>query len=257
MDIPNLADNLYTQAPHRCRLAWSFLGVKQAVERKDIIVVVDNISFSSCVTTAINYGGIVYPVFTVEEAKKRAVELGAEAAVHRAQVPDKGRFSLSPMTYIGIEAGTKIVLASPNGAHCSEYGRDSEYLFAGCLLNAKAVADQVNKLLDTTDLSVTVIAAGEKWDESFTTTEQMRMAIEDYLGAGSILANLKYDKSAEAQVCEAAFLSCKDKVEELLWDSESGRELRAKGFGDDVTHCSQLNKYSAVGRFESGCFIPR
>ena len=170
-------------------------------------------------------------------------------------MPAKGRFSLSPLTYVGIEPLTKIVLASPNGAHCSQYGEAVKYLFAGCLLNAAAVGRHVNNLLDTTDYCVTVIAAGEKWAESLAPNEQMRMAIEDYLGAGSILANLKYDKSAEAQVWKMRFYHVRTKLSIFSGTAKADANSRAKGFGADVTYCAQLDKYNAVACLEAGRFV--
>src|SRR5450755_716322 len=45
------------------------------------------------------------------------------------------------------------------------------------------------------------------------------------LGAGAILSYLSQEKSPEAWVCEGAFIQAQDRLETLLWDCGSGREL--------------------------------
>ena len=121
---------------YRCRLDWGRDGVQRAVERKDVLVIVDVLSFSTAVATAVHYGGLIYPCAQDEDSAALAQYIGGEAAVHRRDVPLKGRFSLSPVTYKNIEHGTKVVLASPNGATCSRYAGQVPYLFVGALVNA-------------------------------------------------------------------------------------------------------------------------
>ncbi|GCE21551.1 2-phosphosulfolactate phosphatase [Dictyobacter kobayashii] len=147
------------------------------------------------------------------------------------------------------------MLASPNGATCSQYGRQVPFLFVGTLINAEAVAAVVAALLATrSDLAVTIIACGERWNVPSISPkgEEMRVAIEDYLGAGALLSYLPYAKSPEAVVCEGAFRQAKDQLAALLWECGSGRELRARGFEQDVVHASQLNRYQTVPAMRDG-----
>src|SRR5207302_2020235 len=97
------------------------------------------------------------------------------------------RFSLSPLSYLDAQSGTRVVLASPNGATCSRYAAEVGFLFVGTLLNAKAVAGAVSHLLAVTDLCVTLLACGERW-KTPSEDGELRMAIEDSLGAGAILS---------------------------------------------------------------------
>ncbi len=230
---------------YRCRLDWGRAGTSRAVERGDVLVIVDVLSFSTTVATAVHYGGVIYPSALNEDVSALAQRIGGEVAVHRRDVPQKGRFSLSPLTYKSMVPGTKIVLASPNGATCSRYARQVPYLFVGALINAEEVALAVSQTLEKFALNVTVIACGERWKTSLEDGE-LRMAVEDYLGAGAILSYLQQEKSSEARVCEGAFLHVRDKLEQVLWACESGRELRKMGFGGDVQHAAQLNMYDSV-----------
>lgn len=237
---------LYAQHPYRCHLDWGRDGALRAAERGDVLVIVDVLSFSTAVATAAHYGGVIYPCAQNEDPVAFAQRVGGEVAVHRRHnVPAKGRFSLSPITYLNIEPGTKVVLSSPNGATCSRYAHQVPFLFVGALVNAQAIARAVSQVIEKQQLDVTVIACGERWKTS-SEDGTLRVAVEDYLGAGAILSYLQQEKSAEARVCEGAFLHVRDDIEHMLWECESGRELREMGFGVDVQHAAQLNVYDSA-----------
>jgi 2-phosphosulfolactate phosphatase len=235
----------FSQSPYRCRLDWGRRGAREAAERQDILVIVDTLSFSTTAVTAVQHGGLIYPCTQDEDPVALAQRIGGEAAVRRQDVPARGRFSLSPLAYLHLEPGTRIALGSPNGATCSRYARTVPYLFVGALVNAEAVATVVSQLLDTTDRCVTIIACGERWQTPME-DGALRMAIEDYLGAGAILSYLWHDKSPEARVCVGAFLYSRDDLLAALWECGSGRELRGMGFAEDVRHAAQCNVYQAV-----------
>lgn len=137
--------------------------------------------------------------------------------------------------------------ASPNDATCSRYGRAVPHLLVGALVNAWAVSEAVAELLASTDLSVTVLACGERWKQPNEDGE-LRFAIEDYLGAGAILSALlaSLSRSPEAQICQGAFLAARDDLRSVLWESGSGREVRAMGFPEDVEHAARMDVYDAV-----------
>ncbi|MEH7011667.1 2-phosphosulfolactate phosphatase [Neobacillus niacini] len=63
------------------------------------------------------------------------------------------------------------------------------------------------------------------------------------------------EKSPEAKVCIGAFLLSKSKLEKLIWECGSGRELRERGFEADVKHCSRLNVYQTVPFFKNNQFV--
>jgi 2-phosphosulfolactate phosphatase len=123
-------------------------------------------------------------------------------------------------------------------------------LFVGALVNARAVARAVAQATADKDLTVTILAAGERWR---TPSEDgvLRFAIEDYLGAGAILSELvrlapSIAPSPEAEVCIGAFERARPELRRLLLESGSGRELREIGLGQDVEHAARLDVYDAV-----------
>jgi 2-phosphosulfolactate phosphatase len=139
--IPSTSDDVFSQSGHRVRLEWGRAGTRRAAERGDVIVVVDVVRFTSTVATALHRGVSVYPCAMEENAEEYARKVGAELG------SGTGRFSLSPLSFIGAEVGTRVVLRSPNGATCARYGARVPHLFAGALVNAKAVGRVVAELL--------------------------------------------------------------------------------------------------------------
>ncbi|MBS4192756.1 hypothetical protein KHA94_21735 [Bacillus sp. FJAT-49705] len=52
---------MFNLSPYVCRVEWGIRGARNAAERGDIIIIVDVLSFSSTVISAVNYGAIIYP----------------------------------------------------------------------------------------------------------------------------------------------------------------------------------------------------
>jgi 2-phosphosulfolactate phosphatase len=236
---------IFSQHPYRCRLEWGRLGTHHAAMRGDILVIVDTLSFSTATTIAVHFGRLIYPCAKNEDPNAFAGRILGEVAVKRGEVPEKGRYSLSPLTFIGHEEGKRVILPSINGATCIRYSPQVPHLFIGALVNAKAVARAVSNILESTQLCVSLIACGER-ERTSSIDGELRVAVEDYLGAGAVLSYLKHSKSPEARVCEGAFISAEKDLRETIWDCISGRELRNEGFGDDVEVSAQLNAYETV-----------
>lgn len=66
----------YSQQPYRCRLDWGRYGTQQAAERGDILVIVDTLSFSTAVATAVQHGGVIYPCSREEQPADIAQRIG-------------------------------------------------------------------------------------------------------------------------------------------------------------------------------------
>ena len=246
--------DFYAQTGYRCRLEWGRDGTGRAAARGDIVVVVDVLSFSTAVATAVHHGGIIRPCGHDDTPAALASSTGSELAVRREEVPALGRFSLSPLTFIGMEPGVSVVLASPNGATCCRYANDIPYLLAGALLNAQSVAEAASALIQGNDRGITVVAAGERWERPGEDGE-LRVAIEDYLGAGAIISRITAAKSPEATLCELAFRSAEPRLAEMILGCGSGVELTERGYRGDAEHAARLDLYDTVpvlraGRFE-------
>lgn len=232
----------FDQHGYRCKLQWGWSGAKQAAHHGDIVVVVDVLRFSSAVAMAAARDVQVIPCAFAADARAIAETVGGVAAT-RSQ--ERGP-SLSPRSFDGVEAGTRVVLPSLNGAQCSVNASTAPHVLAGSLLNASATARAVKRLLESTALDVTFIACGERWANPGEDGE-LRHAIEDLLGAGAILAGLEaFSMSPEARLAARAFRHSSPDIDETVLECASGRELRALGRERDVRDCARIDAVDAV-----------
>ncbi len=226
----------YDQSSFDVRCEWGLSGVRLVGNSTDVVIIVDALSFSTCVDVAISRGARIFPYrWKGEKAKEYAEQLRAELAVSRGQL---GRFSLSPASMLEAFEGTKIVLPSPNG---SELTTEAELMgcivIAGCFRNSMVVA----KYAVTQGQSIAVIPCGERWPDG-----TLRPAVEDLAAAGAIINQLPGTRSPEASVANGAWELAKDDVTGFLKSCASGRELIDRGFEEDVELAGQVNLSDAV-----------
>ncbi|WNC12175.1 2-phosphosulfolactate phosphatase [Brevibacillus brevis] len=229
-------DHVFRQVDYSARFEWGSDGVTQVGAGSDIVVIVDILSFTTCVDIVSARGGAVFPYRVRDDtAAAYAKEKGAILADKRGGVA----FSLSPASLSSIPAGTRIVLPSPNGSTCTVLAQQlNGMVIAACLRNAAAVSSYIREL----GASVTVIASGERWQNG-----ALRPAIEDMIGAGAVLEGLpKHRLSPEAQLAVAVYQSAKCDLSAILAGTGSGRELIAKGYAEDVDIAACLHISDAV-----------
>lgn len=213
----------YDQDEFEIRCEWGLRGVKALAGHSDVVVIVDVLSFCTCVDIAVSRGAVVYPFGSKDESA------AAYAARHDAVLANPNRaagtgYSLSPSSLVSIPAGTRLVLPSPNGATLS-MATDGIPTFAGCLRNARCVAAAAGNV----GQRIAVIPAGERWEDG-----SLRPAIEDWIGAGAVIHGLKGNRSPEAAAAETAFLSVRENLAAWLRSCSSAKELIERGFAADV-----------------------
>jgi len=239
-----MSDTIFSQSPHKLKLDWGRRGCAAAASRGEIIVIVDVLRFSTACAAASARGIAIVPAAMDEGLERLARE-------HGAQLPAAGFSRLSPDAYTQLAPGARLVVKSPNGATCARHARGSPRVLIGSIVSASAVAAHVEHLVKETDCPTTIIACGERWTDEHA-DGPMRFALEDYLGAGAILAKLSFDKSAEAAVCSNAFLASRDRLKELIKDCASGRELIERGVSRDVEFAATLDLLGVVPELGNG-----
>jgi 2-phosphosulfolactate phosphatase len=241
----------YAQSNAQARFRWGRRGARAASLAGDVVVVVDVLSFSTTVSLAVSRGAAVYPSPQGPEAAELAASVGATLATRRGE----GGLSLSPASVAEIEAGTRIVLPSPNGSFCSHVIGERCDLLVGCLLNASAAARVALTASQASGRAITVLACGERWRGAPDPDDgSLRVALEDALGAGAVLAALPVQRSAEAELCTLAFQGARERLGELLADCASGRELIEGGYAADVEAAARLDTLRHVPRWRDGRF---
>jgi 2-phosphosulfolactate phosphatase len=212
---------------------WGRQGLAAHSAEFDVVIIVDVLSFSTCVNVAASRGATIYPV---EESASRSEEVAKHVRAELAGRRGTARFSLSPASFLEVASGERIVLASPNGARLSPAANSSSVM-TGCLRNARAVAVAAlalgNKIL--------VVPAGERWPDG-----SLRPCLEDWLGAGAIIEVFAGDLSPEAEAARQSFRAACTELQAMLEGCTSGKELIDLGYAQDVELASQLNWSTAV-----------
>jgi 2-phosphosulfolactate phosphatase len=224
----------FDQSKYDIKFEWGLEGAKKLSSTSDVVIVVDVLSFSTCVEAALSRGASVFPyLYKDSRAQKFAESVDARLACPQRS---KNEICLSPPSLLQLGKGDKVVLPSPNGSTIC-FALENARVLAGCLRNAEHVA----KVSITTGNRILVIAAGERWPEG-----ELRPSIEDMIGAGAIISHLPGNFSPEAELAAAAFCKLESRVPSIIRSSVSGLELIEKGFPEDVDYASELNVSSVV-----------
>jgi 2-phosphosulfolactate phosphatase len=235
------------QREYDIRCEWGLEGVRTLAPISDVVVIVDVLSFCTCVDIVASNGASVYPYrFRDETAQAYADSLGAELA--RPYRTTDG-YSLSPASLVAVPEGTRLVLPSPNGATLT-LATGGVPTFAGCLRNARAVAEAARKV----GRHISVIPAGERWPG-----DTLRPAIEDLIGAGAVISHLVGElggnPSPEAEAAAAVYAHFWDQLEWAIETCGSGKELVSRGFPDDVALAADLNASECAPRLVDGAYV--
>ncbi len=233
----------FSQATWACRCEWGVAGVA-ALSQADVTIVIDVLSFTTCVDVATSRGAAIVPcAWNDPSAREFARTQGAELAGRRRLA----RYSLAPESYLEAPAGLRCVLPSPNGARVTlAAAGTARVILAGCLRNARAVAEAAGRLGTTFN----VIPAGERWPDG-----SLRPALEDSLAAGAILRCLPGTRSPESEAAVALFEAHREKLVATLEQCGSGRELEQRGHRKDKEIAGQLDVSSCVPRFDGVAFV--
>jgi 2-phosphosulfolactate phosphatase len=215
------------QATFEVRCEWGREAVA-ALSSSRTFIVVDVLSFSTCVSVAAERGVVVFPYSSKDAG------VSEHAKRHDAIVagPRGSGYSLSPASLLSAPRGTRIVLPSPNGATISLQAGPHGHVLVGCLRNASAVCKRARALGGP----FAIIPAGERWQDG-----TLRPSVEDLIGAGAIAAMLSGNVSPEAAAAIAVFRSSAPHLLDTLLSSSSGRELVERGFPEDVRLASELD----------------
>jgi 2-phosphosulfolactate phosphatase len=232
------------------RFEWGEEGVRRLAPHADVVVVVDVLSFATAVDIAVGRGAIVFPY---PERGDAAVAFARQVEAILAGARVKEGYSLSPASLQTLPASTRLVLPSPNGARLVTIAANyAKTVLLGSLRNASAVANCCRSLGER----IAVIAAGERWTGGETWGGTLRPAVEDFIGAGSILAALTPRlPSPEAVAAMAAFRATVDDLPSHLQKCASGKELIERGFASDVSLAAEHDVSRVVPRLTDGRFV--
>ncbi|NMP29284.1 hypothetical protein GW590_20760 [Rahnella sp. SAP-1] len=234
----------FAQHTYDVRLEWGMAAVEHLAQDVDCIVVIDVISFATCVSIAVDRGAMLLPYpWKDHSAKEYAQQKGATVA-HAERRVDDAEFSLSPQSLLTLPADYRLVLPSPNGSAITFKAKETAAtIFCASLRNLQATAAVCQKFS-----RILLVPCGERWPDG-----SLRPALEDLTAAGGIAAGLRGKQlSPEAQA--AAVLYQHSDLSRLK-DCGSARELIGRGFARDVDLCLQQNVSSLACILKNDAFI--
>lgn len=231
----------FDQADFEVRCEWGEQGVLHLAPISDVVVIIDVLSFSTCIDIANSRGAIVFPYqWNAESVMAFAQSIDATIADRRGS----SGYSLSPASLLSIYEGTRLVLPSPNGSSLS-LSTGVIPTLTGCLRNCRAVALAAMNY----GRRIAVVPAGEKWSDG-----SLRPSFEDFIGAGAVISYLKGNLSPESQAAGAAYRDARQSVKHLIKQSGSGQELIERGFEQDVDLASEVNSSDCVPTLVNGAY---
>ncbi|CAM4190587.1 2-phosphosulfolactate phosphatase [Kibdelosporangium persicum] len=228
---------MFTQDGFGVRLEWGMDGVEALAPHCTVLIIVDVLSFTTSVDLIVGQGA------------RLALRAPSEQTTGLKR----------PSELKSVEAGTEITFTSPNGGRLCQRAALQTTVMAGCLRNAAAVADKAIDLADRGPIGV--IAAGEQWGVTMyenQKTGSLRVAMEDYIGAGAIVSALLAEgyspASPEAAFAATSFRTAEPYLAELLGGCGSGLELGVKGLTEDIALAGQVNVSKATPTLVNGVF---
>jgi 2-phosphosulfolactate phosphatase len=218
-------------------LAWGIDGARSLAADCDVVVVVDVLSFTTCVSVATSCGAEVRPSAYDEAVRISPGELLAGPR-------DGGGVSLSPISLLSLQPGQRLILPSPNGAAIAARLNGAPAI-AAAVRNAGAAAEWLSEHGGR----IGVVAAGE-YDVG-----GWRPSYEDLVGAGAVIARINSTRTPQAEAAVVAFRTAGENMSAHLLDSRSGRELVDIGFSDDVVMSAALDADDVVPLLRDGVFV--
>jgi 2-phosphosulfolactate phosphatase len=222
--------SFFSQSFFDVRLEWGMAAVEHLAHDATCIVIIDVMSFSTCVSIAADRQALLFPYpWKDSTAAEYAQFRQAETAHFDRRFFGQG-FSLSPQSLLTLESGNRLVLPSPNGSAITFKARNSKAkVFSASLRNLRATARACQGFS-----KILIVPCGEKWPDG-----GLRPALEDLYAAGGI-ASLLQEKSLspEAQAAAAIY---RVTSREQLRECSSARELIERGFASDVDLCLEAD----------------
>ena len=234
-------------------LGFTAKDIAKAVQRKDVIVVIDVLRCCSTIVTALaNAANGVIPTRTMREARmlhQKHPEL--ILAGERRGIKPKG-FDLgnSPLEFNSQKVkGKKIILTTTSGTKAMISSKDAKYVFIGAFLNARAIAKATLNVAEQEKTGISLISTGT--DGHF--------SLEDFICAGAIAEGFPADDAEHSDAVSAALLAFQGAHKSLTKVIQSGHHavrLKSLGFEEDVKFCCRLNIFQIVPFFKDETIFP-
>jgi 2-phosphosulfolactate phosphatase len=226
--------------------------VVRAVQRQDIVIVVDVLRATSTIVTALVSGAqAIFPLESVEEARvvKRANPEYILAGEREGLKPSGFDLGNSPSEYTRERVQSRrIVFTTSSGTQALGAARDAPVVLVGSFLNATAVAQRAKQISKEMACGVTIALSGRLGEFS----------LEDFLCGGALVGQLKEETHRCSDAAYAAYLSylySQRRLLDCVLIGNHAKELVDLGLSEDVKFCCTLDKYDIVPTLQSGWIV--
>lgn len=204
---------------------------------EDVAIMVDVLRASTTITVAMENFSTIIPVKSIKEAETLAKKYDAVLAGERRGAAIKSFDTGNSPVEISRFSGDVLVITTSNGTRIMD-GMKAKAMI-GSFVNAKAVA---KKALQMAETHIELVMAGVEG----------HFAIEDFLGAGEIIGNLKDHELDEMSLAAYMASHNENMVNKAVKNSRSARRLEELGLESDVDFCLRRNIYESVPVYENG-----
>lgn len=202
-----------------------------------IVVVVDILRATSCMTTAIAYGvESIIPVATVKDCKAWQQKGFLAAAERCGKKIDGFDLGNSPFSYMDPRLeGKSIAITTTNGTLAISKSRNAKKLIVGSFLNLSAVVQFLNEQAE----DILIVCAG--WKGKFN--------LEDTVFAGAIADQLTARFTAACDSTLAAislYHAAKNNLTGFLSNSSHVQRLARLNIREDIEFCLTLDRFDVI-----------
>lgn len=207
-----------------------------------IVVVVDILRATSCITTGLAHGiASITPLQDLEKCRKMKEQGYIIAGERNGEKVNGFDLGNSPFHFMDPSLkGKKIALTTTNGTIALEKSREALEILAGAFLNITSISDY----LKDKENDVLILCAGWKG----------RVNLEDTLFAGALITKLGKEFNYEDDAALTSyylFEYSKPDLLDILKRSSHVRRLKRLNIEKDIEFCLHLDEFSVIPRVDA------
>ncbi|GAA0188285.1 2-phosphosulfolactate phosphatase family protein [Fulvivirga kasyanovii] len=211
--------------------------------KNKVVVVVDILRATSCMTTGMAYGvKSIKPFSSLEECrqmKSHGYYIAGERNGEKVEDFDLGN---SPFDYMNPDLkGKSVAVTTTNGTVAIEKSQEADEIVIGAFLNISAVAQYLREQ----EKDVLIFCAGWKG----------KVNMEDSLFAGALIEKLQNDFANECDaplIVQAAYQDMSHNLLALVQSSSHAKRLQRLNIYEDIEYCLKLDEYDVVPVIRNG-----
>lgn len=211
--------------------------------KKKVVVVVDILRATSCMTTGMAYGvKSIKPFSSLEECRQMKDSGYYIAGERNGEKVDDFDLGNSPFDYMAPELkGNSVAVTTTNGTVAIEKSQEADEIVIGAFLNISAVAQYLREQ----EKDVLIFCAGWKG----------KVNMEDSLFAGALIEKLQNDFANECDaplIVQAAYQDMSHNLLALVQSSSHAKRLQRLNIYEDIEYCLKLDEYDVVPVIRNG-----